>query len=356
MFWAPSFWLPPNLTWRDLNKDNISYPNCYYIGYSLCFTVVIRLIRDCIEKFIFMPIGLQKGLRPTKHHVQQSPVLEKAFLSNRRGNLSHGQIQGLAKQLDWNERQVERWLRKRKQNDKPPALIKLMESGWRFSYYSFAVIYGAIVLSDKPFVWDLDKCWENYPHQNTPLDLSLYYGFQLSCYFSMLFSQFNDVKRKDFLEMFIHHVATILLIGLSWSCNMVRAGSLILIVHDCADIFMEAAKICKYLRWQKACDACFGIFFLVWVITRLVILPFYLIDNIWLGTPKIFPTFPAFDILKYLLVVLLILHTVWTYFILQILYRALLSGKTEKDSRSSSSDLSSEDSLVEPSTDVQPTN
>lgn len=60
---------------------------------------------------------------------------------------------------------------------------------------------------------------------------------------------------------------------------MVRAGSLILICHDCSDIFLEAAKICKYLHWQKACDACFGIFFLVWVATRLVILPFYLTEK-----------------------------------------------------------------------------
>ena len=39
------------------------------------------------------------------------------------------------------------------------------------------------------------------------------------------------------------------------------------------------------------------------------------------------PMFPAFNALKHLLLVLFMLHIMWTYFILKILQRALLSGK-----------------------------
>lgn len=95
----------------------------------------------------------------------------------------------------------------------------------------------------------------------------------------MLFSQFVDVQRKDFLEMFVHHVATILLIVFSYTCNLIRGGCLVLIVHDCADVFMEAAKIFKYIKWQRACDTFFGLFFIVWTATRLVILPAYLMKK-----------------------------------------------------------------------------
>ena len=35
-------------------------------------------------------------------------------------------------------------------------------------------------------------------------------------------SQFFDVKRKDFWEMFIHHNTTILLIALSWTAHFTR--------------------------------------------------------------------------------------------------------------------------------------
>ena len=195
-FWAPSFWLPSNLTWSDLNREGISYPNVYHIGYSVCFSLVIVLIRIFIEKYvlyntmsmpywafnhllllhvllfvlfryIFMPIGIAKGLRVTKFNIEQNPILEKAHLSTgrSRNSLSHSKIQGLAKQLDWSERHVERWMRQRKQNDKPPALVKLTECGWRATYYLFAFIYGLVVLYNKPFFWDINKAWEGYPHQ-----------------------------------------------------------------------------------------------------------------------------------------------------------------------------------------------
>lgn len=38
------------------------------------------------------------------------------------------QISGLAKQLDWSERQVERWLRLRRSQDKPSTLTKFCEN------------------------------------------------------------------------------------------------------------------------------------------------------------------------------------------------------------------------------------
>ena len=52
-------------------------------------------------------------------------------------------------------------------------------------------------------------------------------------------TQFFDVKRKDFWQMFVHHMITLLLLSLSWVCNLHRVGSLVLVVHDCADIFLE---------------------------------------------------------------------------------------------------------------------
>nr|CAD7573744.1 unnamed protein product [Timema californicum] len=105
-------------------------------------------------------------------------------------------IVGLAKQLDWSERQVERWLRLRRSQDRPSTLS---------------------VTSD---------CW-------------WYYMISLAFYWSLTVSQFFDVKRKDFWQMFIHHIATISLMAFSWVCNLHRIGTLVLVIHDCADIFLE---------------------------------------------------------------------------------------------------------------------
>jgi ceramide synthetase len=63
-------------------------------------------------------------------------------------------------------------------------------------------------------------------------------------------SQFTDVRRKDFWAMFIHHIATIILIGYSYTVNFVRNGILVLMCHDPCDVFMEAAKLFKYAGVQ----------------------------------------------------------------------------------------------------------
>lgn len=135
-----------------------------------------------------MPWGVSKGLKPTKKKIIQNVLLEETYLKNA-GSLSHHQVIGLAKQLDWNIKQVQRWsdftlqiyricfhvlndkilhltrIRYRKQQNKPSALVKLTESGWRFTYYSFAVCYGIWALWDKPWFWNIDECWTDYPHQ-----------------------------------------------------------------------------------------------------------------------------------------------------------------------------------------------
>lgn len=64
----------------------------------------------------------------------------------------------------------------------------------------------------------------------------------MSIYISHIYSQLLHWERNDFVEMFIHHLVTILLMTLSWTSNTVRIGTLVLVVHDCADIFMEAAR------------------------------------------------------------------------------------------------------------------
>ena len=75
-------------------------------------------------RYIFVPWGLKKGLHYKKLVIpDNNPVLEQAFQSNYKRNWNHQQIQGLAKHLDWSERQVERWLRHRQQKNRPAGKI-----------------------------------------------------------------------------------------------------------------------------------------------------------------------------------------------------------------------------------------
>lgn len=113
-------------------------------------------------------MGISYGLKPIKPWKGQAPdnpTLEKAYQSSRKGKLNYKQIQGLAKQLDWSERRIERWIRMRRMMDRPSTLVKFSESGWRLTYYAFAFLYGLWTLWDKPYLWDINYCWYNFPFQ-----------------------------------------------------------------------------------------------------------------------------------------------------------------------------------------------
>ena len=116
---------------------------------------------------------------------------------------------------------------------------------------------------------------------------------EMAFYWSLLATQFSDVKRKDFWEMFVHHMATLALLTLSWTNHMHRMGSLVLMVHDLADHWMELAKLARYAKFeviarpsrvaitvalfQRCCDVSFVIFCLTWTYSRLGIFPSWII-------------------------------------------------------------------------------
>ena len=114
---------------------------------------------------------------------------------------------------------------------------------------------------------------------------------EMAFYWSLFITQFFDVKRKvnqnqldawsvlfqDFWEMFVHHVATLALLTLSWTNHMHRMGSLVLLVHDLTDHWLELAKLFRYAGWNSACDASFVVFTVTWAFSRLGLFPTWVI-------------------------------------------------------------------------------
>ncbi len=136
---------------------------------------------------------------------------------------------------------------------------KFSESFWRFGFYISIFIYGFVTLRNviKSFVFllfihffsliqkswlsDTRECWLNHPNHPLTNDIFWYYMIELAFYWSLVFSQFIDVKRKDFWEMFLHHIATILLLSFSYIVNFVRIGTLVLVIHDFGDFWLEVS-------------------------------------------------------------------------------------------------------------------
>jgi ceramide synthetase len=155
-------------------------------------------------------------------------------------------------------------------------------------------------------------------------------------YLSLSFSHFFEARRKDFWQMFIHHMITLTLLSVSWSINAIRGGSLIVFVHDIADVLLEASKAAKYARYEKTCKAVFVAFILTWIATRLGVFSKIVYCGIF-DFPTIYPRYPLYYALAILNIFLLILHILWTYMIIQVIVRMFKTNDCD-DVRSSTED------------------
>ncbi|KAL9878773.1 ceramide synthase 6 [Glossina fuscipes] len=338
-FWSTNVWLPPNTTWADIapgSHPDVNHADYRDLVWPLPMALVVMLVRYALERFWIAPIGKSLGIRSSRSKKAANiPLLEQAYEASNK--INHKKLTEMAKHLDMTERQIERWWRLRRAQDKPSTLTKFCENTWRCIYYTYSFVFGLIVLWDKSWLWDVKNCWYGYPHQSITSDIWWYYMISMSFYWSLTVTQFFDVKRKDFWQMFIHHMVTLMLMSFSWVCNLHRVGSLVLLVHDCADIFLEAAKLTKYANYQKLCDIIFAIFTVVWIITRLGFYP-RIIYSSSVEAPRILPMFPAYYIFNGLLSMLLLLHIIWTYMILKIVIDSLHKGLMSGDIRSSDSE------------------
>lgn len=146
--------------------------------------------------------------------------------------------------------------------------------------------------------------------------------------------------------MFIHHVVTVMLLTFSWTCNFVRIGTLVMVIHDFADIPLEGAKLCRYLRVSDTVsNTVFAVFTSSWIFSRLGLFPYRVIlQTSWFALNYV-SFFPVYWIFNALLIALQVLHVIWTYLILRIAYNAIYDDGV-KDLREDSS-LSSSPSSVE---------
>ncbi|GAB5572204.1 ceramide synthase 2 [Prionailurus iriomotensis] len=324
-FWLERFWLPPTIKWSDLeDHDGLVFVKPSHLYMTIPYAFVLLVIRHFFEKFIAMPLAKAFGIKEeVRKKIIPNTILENFFKCSTR-QPSQADIYGLAKKCNLTERQVERWFRSRR-NQERPCRMKRFQEAWL-----------------KPWVYDLWEVWNGYPRQPLLPSQYWYYILEMSFYWSLIFSFGSDVKRKDFLAHVIHHLAAVSLMSFSWCANYIRSGTLVMIVHDVADIWLESAKMFSYAGWKQTCNALFFIFSAIFFISRLVVFPFWILYCTLILPLHYLEPFFSYIFLNLQLMVLQALHLYWCYFILKMLKRCIFMKDTH-DVRSDDEDGYEED-------------
>ena len=92
-FWSEGFWLPPNVTWAELDPKTTSAPDVHFCNfrdllYPLFLCWVLLAVRFTLERSVFRAVGISAGLpdRTKRSKPPKNDVLEAEFQSGRKLN------------------------------------------------------------------------------------------------------------------------------------------------------------------------------------------------------------------------------------------------------------------------------
>ncbi|ODQ49773.1 longevity assurance proteins LAG1/LAC1 [Saitoella complicata NRRL Y-17804] len=228
-------------------------------------------------------------------------------------------------------------------------MSRFLEQAYTFCYFSISGTFGLIVMS-RTDMWffNTPAFWQAYPHRALPLDFKFYYLLQASYWLQqalVLLLQL-EAPRKDFKELVLHHIITLLLIGLSYRFHFTATGVAVFITMDVSDVFLALSKCLNYLDHPLG-TPCFGFFILVWFYCRHYLSAQILISCLTTYNNPPYTPFPepidwlnqqykcwiAKPITVGLLGALLGVNIFWSWLILRIAGRFVWKGEA-KDERS----------------------
>ncbi|KAM6236005.1 ceramide synthase 4-like isoform 1-T1 [Porphyrio hochstetteri] len=330
-FWHHEYWLPPGATWEDMkDSGDIHYPQPWDLLLCIPGALLLIAVRCIFERTVARPLGRRLGVSDKQRPKVQPNATLEGFYTLLGRTPKEGDLISLAKQSDLPVKEVETWFRHRRTQDRPRLMKKFCEVSWRFTFYFTSFFSGLALLYDKPWFWDHTICWLRFPQQPLPPTLGWFYLLELSFCCSLVATLPFDVKRKDFKEQIIHHVATITLIFVSYCANLIRFGMIVMLVHDASDYILELAKMLHYMKQKWASEATFMVFAVVFIISRLVVFP--LITYYYFVTK--FQFFLISCLIITFLMILQLLHIFWSYLIIQVIFTIILRREKSKDVRS----------------------
>jgi len=230
---------------------------------------------------------------------------------------------------------------------------KFSQSFLEMIFYGAFTFFGLRIVSSQHWLWPSKNWWIDFhsgSHSVMRDDMRCYYIMYAARYLQGVLSVFIEHRRKDFIEMQVHHWATVIVVCLSYTYGWNRIGVIVMLLLDPADVPLHMAKQCKYISdsrkangmdfkaWGVAADRLFEFFAVVFFVTRILLYP-YVCWSAHIESYRYFPHhLPEWTCLA-LLDILLFLQFYWFWLLIKAVINMISKGEVE-DIRSDDEDES----------------
>ncbi|ONH66628.1 Sphingosine N-acyltransferase LAG1 [Cyberlindnera fabianii] len=232
---------------------------------------------------------------------------------------------------------------------KPGKVKRFMEQAYSIFYYGISGPFGLYVMYGSDlWLFRTDTMYKTYPDITTEWLYKLFYLGQAAFWSqqSVLLILQVEKPRKDYHELIMHHIVTMLLIGCSYQFHFQKMGLAVYITMDVSDFFLAVSKVLNYLD-SPFIGPWFALFVGSWIYLRhwvnLRILWSVLTEFKTIGPYTLnfatqqYKCWISQTITFILIGALQLVNIYWLVLILRIVYRFVF-GLNAKDDRSDSED------------------
>ncbi|XP_072457070.1 ceramide synthase 4-like isoform X2 [Notamacropus eugenii] len=291
-FWNEKYWFPQEYSWADFeDSDEVVYPHPKDLLAVVPLTFVIIIVRYTFERTVALPLSRLMGVRDgRKIKASHNPILE-SFFRTQSQNPKEAQMSHLATQCNLSLRQVQCWFRHRRNQERPLLSAKFSEACWKFIFYFSSFFGGLLTVYNEPWFWKPELCWDGFPKQALKPAIYWWYLLEFGFYLSLLITLSFDIKRK-------------------------------------------AGKMVNYAQWKNSSEITFVIFTVVFLICRLIFLPYKILYSTYYSSMENHKPFFGYYFSNALLMILQVLNIFWASLILHMFYIFVILGKVPYDVRS----------------------
>jgi very-long-chain ceramide synthase len=118
---------------------------------------------------------------------------------------------------------------------------RFAEQAWSLLYYSISFMIGLYIIRNSAYWKNLKEVWADYPQIEMDGFFKAYYLVEMAFWIQQVFVLNIEARRKDFWQMFCHHLVTCTLIFMSYTYNVTRVGNTFLCTMDLSDILLSVS-------------------------------------------------------------------------------------------------------------------